>query len=98
MSIRIWSVDFYFWHDYGHYGSIENNKTYCHETKNLLHSTTGPDGIDLRRDMYIYLSGGNWIFSAVLPVQFDRIDLRYEPIVELDSYLDDPFYIIIIKL
>lgn len=46
---------------------------------------------DLNRDMYIYLSGGNWIFSAVLPVQFARIDLRYEPIVELDFYLDDPF-------
>jgi len=46
---------------------------------------------DLDRDMYIYLSGGNWIFSAFLPVQFARIDLRYEPIVELDFYLEDPY-------
>lgn len=46
---------------------------------------------DINRDMYIYLSGGNWIFSAFLPVQFARIDLRYEPIVELDFYLEDPY-------
>ncbi len=46
---------------------------------------------DVHRDMYIYLSGNNWVFSVNLPVQFARVDLRYEPIVELDFYLDNPY-------
>ena len=47
---------------------------------------------DVHRNMYVYLSGNNWVFSVNLPVWLARVDLRYEPIVELDYYMDDPYF------
>lgn len=46
---------------------------------------------DLHSDLFIYLSGGNWVFGASLPLSFGHIDFAYEPIVELDFYEEMPY-------
>jgi len=46
---------------------------------------------DVQREMYIYMAGGNWLFSVSLPLMFARVDLPHAQMVELELYNDRPF-------
>lgn len=46
---------------------------------------------DLEREVYIYPSGGIWVFSHSVPSMFVGLNLAVLPIMELDIHIDRPF-------
>jgi hypothetical protein len=46
---------------------------------------------DLRNNMYIYMSGSNWIVNTSIPFGFTTTRLRSAAAVELDFYSDRPY-------